>query len=34
VTPRWHPGGHEIDRSEIHAVAEFLSDSDGKEGAR
>ena len=20
----WHPGGHEIDRSEIHAIAEFL----------
>jgi len=34
VTTRWHPGGHEIDRSEIHAVAEFLSDSDGTEGAR
>ena len=34
VTTHWHDGGHEIDRSEIHAVAEFLSASDGKEGAR
>ena len=24
VATHWHAGGHEIDRSEIHAVAEFL----------
>jgi phospholipase/carboxylesterase len=24
VTTHWHPGGHEIDRSEIAAVAQFL----------
>ena len=32
VTSRWHPGGHEIDRSEIGAVAEFLK-SERKEEA-
>jgi phospholipase/carboxylesterase len=32
VTSHWHPGGHEIDRSEIAAVAEFLR-SDRKEEA-
>ena len=30
VDSHWHPGGHEIDRSEIHAVAEFLRTEEGR----
>jgi phospholipase/carboxylesterase len=32
VNSHWHPGGHEIDRSEIGAVAEFLRE-EGEEEA-
>jgi phospholipase/carboxylesterase len=33
VKTHWHDGGHEIDRSEIHAVAEFLRTTGRKEEA-
>ena len=33
MTTHWQKGGHEIDRSEIHAVAEFLRTTGQKEEA-